>query len=358
MRVLHVVGSPVDRFLGRLSLTYARGAVAALTAEPGVELVTLLATADGAWRVHPGPDLAAAGAAEPVSLPAALASVAEHQSDVGLPQMFCRPGMTTVRAAVEAVGVPLVGNRPEVMAATADKPVARALVAAAGMRVPRGHALGPADPLPGGDDGGCDPFALTLPVVVKPSDADNSTGVTLVSDHGDLAAAVADVRRTHPRVLVEEYVPLGREVRCGVVDGPDGPRALPVEEYALSEEHPVRTAEDKLASDGDGGDVRLMAKTEDRSWRLPPDDPVVPAVEEAALTAYRALGARHHGLVDLRVDPQGRPWFLEAGLYCSYSAQSVLCVMGAAAGLTPRQMFDTAAALALADPGPGVLPRP
>lgn len=355
--MLHVVGSPVDPFLGRLSLTYARGAVEALTDEPGVELITLLATADGAWRLHPGPELDAARGAGALSLPAALAAVAEQRPDVALPQMFCRPGMTTVRAAVEAVGVPLVGNPPEVMAATADKPVASALVAAAGVRVPRGVVIGPAEPLPGGGDGGDDPFALALPVVVKPSGGDNSDGVTLVTDLGDLAAAVTAVRRAHTRALVEEYVPLGREVRCGVVDGPDGPWALPVEEYAVSQERPVRTFEDKLASDEDG-DVRLMAKAGDRSWRLPADDPVVPAVHEAALAAYRALGARHYGLVDLRVDPQGHPWFLEAGLYCSYSAQSVLCVMGAAAGLTPRAMFDTAAALALADPGPGVLPRP
>lgn len=353
MRVLHVVGSPVDPFLARLSLTYARGAVAALTAEPGLEIDTLLVDGDG-WRWHPGPDLDAAQAAEPVPMLGALSAAAERAPDVALPQLFCRPGMTTVRAAVEALGVPLVGNSPEVMAVTADKPVAKAVVAAAGVAVPRGVVLDAPPPV----GGGAAPVDLALPVVVKPSAADNSSGVVLVHDAAELAPAVAEVLRSHPRCLVEEYVPLGREVRCGVVDGPDGPWALPVEEYAVSPEHPVRTFADKLAGDADDGDVRLMAKSADRSWRLPVDDPVVPAVQAAALAAYDALGCRAYGLVDLRVDPVGQPWFLEAGPYCSYSADSVICVMGAAAGLTPREMFDTAAALALADPGPGVLPHP
>ena len=137
-------------------------------------------------------------------------------------------------------------------------------------------------------------------------------------------------------------MPLGREVRCGTLVREGEVVALPLEEYALDE---VRTAEDKVAPADDGG-LRLMAKGAERSWIVPADDPVVPAVQDAARRAHVALGCRHYGLFDLRVDPDGRPWFLEASLYCSFARQSVLCVMAAAAGLdVPALLATTLATL-------------
>ena len=68
-----------------------------------------------------------------------------------------------------------MGNRPEVMAIGADKALARAVVAAHGVLVPEGVVVGPGDPVP-----------LTGRVVVKPVDADNSLGVTLVEDATDV----------------------------------------------------------------------------------------------------------------------------------------------------------------------------
>ena len=55
-----------------------------------------------------------------------------------MPQLFCLPGMTTYRALLELLDIPYVGNRPDVMALGADKPRARAVVAAAGVDVPEG----------------------------------------------------------------------------------------------------------------------------------------------------------------------------------------------------------------------------
>lgn len=57
---------------------------------------------------------------------------------------------------------------------------------------------------------------------------------------------------------------------------------------------------------------------------------------------HRALGCRHYGLFDFRVDPAGRPWFIEAGLYCSFSDRSVLATMAAAAGIGVEDLYRTA----------------
>ncbi|MDT7743739.1 MAG: D-alanine-D-alanine ligase, partial [Actinomycetota bacterium] len=43
--------------------------------------------------------------------------------------------------------------------------------------------------------------------------------------------------------------------------------------------------------------------------------------------------ARDYGLFDFRVDPDGRPWFLEAGLYCSFARTSVVVMMAAQGGV-------------------------
>ena len=68
----------------------------------------------------------------------------------------------------------------------------------------------------------------------------------------------------------------------------------------------------------------------------------------AARTAHRALGCRHYSLFDFRIDPEGRPWFLEAGLYCSFSPGSVVAVMAAAAGMDVTTLFAEVVARARA----------
>jgi D-alanine-D-alanine ligase len=266
--------------------------------------------------------------------------------DVALPQMFCRPGMTAYRSLLtDVLGVPTVGNTGEVMAIGAHKQRARAIVAAAGVAVPEGEVLRPGD-VP----------TLAPPVVVKPVDADNSHGVTLVRDPSEYDAALATAfEHAGPsaEVLVETYVELGREVRCGIVERPteDGVElvCLPLEEYAVdADTKPVRDAADKITRSADTQDLRLMAKDADHAWIVPLDDPTVPAVHELARRAHVALGCRDHSLVDVRIDPHGTPYFLEASLYCSFAPSSVVVMMAAAAGLPLETLLADQVAAAVA----------
>jgi D-alanine-D-alanine ligase-like ATP-grasp enzyme len=55
--------------------------------------------------------------------------------DVMVPQMFCIPGMTYYRSLFDLLNIPYVGNTPDVMALTANKAKAKAVVAAAGVKV-------------------------------------------------------------------------------------------------------------------------------------------------------------------------------------------------------------------------------
>lgn len=336
MRVLHLVGSPTSDFHERLSLLYARDCLRATHDPERYDVAIAHVSPDGGWRFPPDLSAAAIAAAPVVPVAAAVARLTSSGIDVVVPQLFCHAGMTAYRALLDVLGLPYVGNRPEVMAIAADKALARALVAAAGVRVPAGEVL----------RRGQSP-TLVPPYVVKPVDADNSHGLTLVRRSDDAAAALEAAWAHSERALVEAYVELGREVRCGVVERDGELVCLPLEEYAVDPVHkPVRDERDKLAAGADGG-LRLVAKDEEHAWIVPTSDPVTAEVWAAARACHEALGCRHYSLFDFRIDPEGRPWFLEAGLYNSFATTSVVAVMAAAAGVALPELFATSLTLAL-----------
>ncbi len=323
-RVLHLTGSPTSEFHAELSRVYARDCLEA-TGE-GHEAVIASLSPDGGWRFPASLSAEEIAAAPALELSAALARIVELAPDVMLPQLFCRAGMTHYRALFDVLGIPYVGNRPEVMATGADKGQSRAVVAAAGVRVPKGERL----------RRGEEP-TLALPVVVKPLDADNSLGVSLVREEHEYEAALAEAFGHSKEVLVERYVELGREVRVGLLERDGELVLLPIEEYAVAEG--IRGPGDKLGRPA--GELALMAKNAASSWRLAPDDPLAGPVGELARRCHRALGCRHYSLFDVRIDPDGAPWFLEASLYCSFARQSVLAVMADAAGIGTEELLES-----------------
>lgn len=326
-RVLHLVGSPTSRFFSELSEVYARGCIAALADPERYTFVIAFVTPDGMWRFPASLDPQAIESAEPVELAAALAKLAAARIDIALPQMFCLAGMTDYRAILDVLRIPYLGNRPAQMALAADKAKARAIVAAVGVDVPKGQLLRRGETP-----------TIVPPAVVKPNDSDNSDGVTLVTSFEAYDRALDDAFAYSETALVERYIELGREVRCGIVVRAGELVCLPLEEYFVdSASRPIRTRANKLKRE-DGNDLTLAAKDPTQSWIVERDDPIVAGVWAMARRCHVALGCRQYSLFDFRVDPDGRPWFLEAGLYCSFSPQSVLATMAAAAG-TPLEAF-------------------
>jgi D-alanine-D-alanine ligase len=336
LRVLHLVGSAVSDFFCDLSRLYARDCLRATEDPDRYEPVIAYVTPGGQWR-FPDDLSATAIASAPVLSPAeAVARIVSLGVDVMVPQMFCLPGMTTYRALFDQLDIPYVGNPPDVMALAGHKARAKAVVAAAGVAVPEGEIVRP----------GQRP-AIAPPAVVKPIDADNSLGVTLVRDLDGFAAAVESACAHSDAALVEEYIELGREVRCGIVVRGGRLLCLPLEEYRVDPDRkPIRDAGDKLERDPDG-ELALVAKERTRAWIVDQDDPITADVWDAARRCHVALGCRDYSLFDFRVDPAGRPWFLEAGLYCSFARQSVISMMAAAAGIALDELFASALVSAL-----------
>ena len=342
-RVLHLTGSPTDPVLAELSRLYAADCLAATADHCRYEFLIADVRPGGRWSFPDSLTDVAIVAAPAMSLSEAIAVIVDWAPDVVLPQMFCPQGMTSYRALFEVLGIPVVGNRADTMAIAADKAVCRAVVAADGVAVPEGYVIRAGDPA-------FEP--AQLPVVVKPVAADNSFVVSLVRTTADWEAALAVARGLGPDVLVERFVPLGREVRCAILDREGELVGLPLEEYAVDPRTaPIRTSADKLRR-GTDDQLELVAKEKSRAWIVDLADEITGQVHDVARAAFRALGCRQYGLFDFRIDPDGRAWFLEAGLYCSFARQSVVVMMAEAAGIGLPDLFEHCVTAAATSPGP------
>jgi D-alanine-D-alanine ligase len=331
LRVLHLVGSAVNEFYCDLSRLYAQDCIES-TANPALyEFYIAYITPDRQWRFPTNLTREAIASAHPMSFAEAVQVLIALKIDVMVPQMFCVPGMTHYRALFDLLDIPYLGNTPDVMALATNKVKAKAVVAAAGVSVPQGELLRP------GNHPSIDP-----PVVIKPVDADNSLGVVFVRNRADYETALKTAFTYTDEVLVETFIELGREVRCGIIVQDDQLVCLPLEEYSMdSDRKPIRSYDDKI-NQNKNGDLNLVAKDSTKAWIINSGDPITERVWEVAEKCHVALGCRHYSLFDFRIDPNGQPWFLEAGLYCSFAQKSVISMMAKATGIPLEKLFQIA----------------
>jgi len=184
--------------------------------------------------------------------------------------------------------------------------------------------------------------ALALPLLAKPVAEGTGKGVTprsVIRDPADLRPIVGELlERYRQPVLLETFLP-GREFTVGVLGTGAAARALGTLEIVLRE--------------GAEADVYSYQNKEECESRVEyrhvtRADPLVVESERIALAAWRALGCRDGGRVDLRCDAHGAPMFLEvnplAGLHPSHSD---LPMIATAVGLPYpellRQIIDSAA---------------
>lgn len=330
LRVLHLVGSAVDDFYCDLSRLYAEDCLVATANSALYEFHIAYITPDKQWRFPTSITPESIAAAAPMSLSAAVQVLITLNIDVMLPQMFCIPGMTSYRALFDLLNIPYVGNLPATMALAANKAKTKAIVAAAGVVVPQGELLRPGDTP-----------QIAAPVVIKPVDTDNSLGLAFVTNSDDYAIALQTAFTHSAEVLVETFIELGREVRCGIIVQNGELICLPLEEYLMDKiDRPIRSYADKLVRDEAGG-LTMVAKGNQKSWIVDHSDPIIDRVWAAAKKCHIALGCQHYSLFDFRIDPNGELWFLEAGLYCSFATTSVISTMAKSAGIPLDELFES-----------------
>jgi D-alanine-D-alanine ligase len=131
--------------------------------------------------------------------------------------------------------------------------------------------------------------------------------------------------------LIEQKVE-GAEVSVAVLDFGDGPIALPAVEIV-----PVGGAY-TFDARYNAGETRFYVPA-----RL--TDEVAERVARAAEVAHAAIGLRHLSRIDLIVDADGVPWFLEANVLPGLTETSIAPQAIEAAG---RSLGDVYAGLAVA----------
>jgi len=149
--------------------------------------------------------------------------------------------------------------------------------------------------------------SLRYPLFAKPVAEGTGKGVTpasRVQDASELRVVCERLlERYRQPVLVEEYLP-GREFTVGLLGTGPAAEVLGTLEIVLRDgaEQDVYSYVNK---------ERCEELVEYRLVRAAHDDAVEQA-EQIALAAWRALGCRDGGRIDLRCDGLGRPQFLEA----------------------------------------------
>lgn len=276
--------------------------------------------------------------------------VAVHDVDAGLLPTLrsVQPGLVwpllhgaggedgSVRDVLEMLGLPYVGADPRASRCAWSKPVAKTIVASAGLSTPRFVTLPQSLFRELGARAVLDTIvgSLGLPLAVKPAKGGSALGVTIVRTAEELPQAMVACFAYGDTALVEQAVE-GVEVAVSVVDTGDGPRALPAVEVVTDGPYDY--------------DARYVpGRTEYFvPARLAPE--VETRVAETAVRVHTALGLRHLSRTDLIVDAAGVPQFLDLNTAPGMTETSLLPQAAVAAGLDLGTLYRSVVEVAARD---------
>ena len=238
----------------------------------------------------------------------------------------------TVQGALELMGIAYTGSGVMASSISIDKVTTKRIWLADGLPTPkyillRRGAFDRKQVMAVPDD-------LGLPVIVKPAREGSSIGVVKVEGYSGMAGAVEQAAQLDADVLCEQFI-RGDEVTCPVLGTGDNARALPV----------IRI----VAPEGNY-DYQNKYFTDTTQYLVPCG---LPAGEEAAiqamvLQAYRVLGCRGWGRLDVMIDATSRkPYLLEINTSPGMTSHSLVPMSARAAGISYEalcvQVLQTAA---------------
>lgn len=222
-----------------------------------------------------------------------------------------------VRLLLENCGAAVIGPDAAACFLADNKAAAKRKLADSGIPVPPGIVIRAASwELPAW---------LRPPLVLKPAFEHMSRGVRVARSEPEAREAASELLETlRQPILVETFIP-GRELAVSLLEGPGGIEALPVLEWS---------------SGGSGADIlterfKLMdPQSADRGVaRAALSSTQARAIDSLARRAFLALGLRDYGRFDLRLSPEGTPFFLEANTTPSLEPMEALAISAEWAGL-------------------------
>ncbi|MBI3114745.1 MAG: D-alanine--D-alanine ligase [Candidatus Harrisonbacteria bacterium] len=238
-----------------------------------------------------------------------------------------------VQALLESLGVPFTGSDAKASRLGMDKIAAARAFKKAGLNTPPTVNLG---------------RIKKFPVVIKPADRGSSVGVSVVKNHAELQRATAEAKKYSPNVIAQQFIS-GREFTCGVL------------EVSPSTSHAYRQA-------GSGHNAIALPPTEivvkrgvffdfDAKYTPNASEEITPprnlpaakikALQQAALTAHRAIGARGISRTDMIMNAKEKIYVLEINTIPGMTENSLVPKEAAVAGISRAKLLDFIIAAAL-----------
>jgi D-alanine-D-alanine ligase len=267
--------------------------------------------------------------------------LAAVEPDVAFVALHGRGGEDgTVQELLELVGVPYTASGASACSRCMDKVVAKHELRGAGLPTPDFYAfsqaafeeLGAGRALPALEE------RLDFPIVVKPAAQGSALGIKFARTAADVPAAIVAAFSYDTKVLLERHVE-GRDLAVSVIDGPDGPEALPVVE-AIPRDEDFYDFEARYEI----GRTAFVCPA-----LIPPE--TTTRAQELALAAYATLGCAGFARIDLMLEEgTGDLYLLEANAIPGLTDTSLLPLAAEAAGITFDDLIGRIVDLAVARP--------
>ena len=161
---------------------------------------------------------------------------------------------------------------------------------------------------------------LGLPMIFKPISQGSSIGMTKVCEKSDIAAAWANARKFEETVIAEQWI-TGKEYTVAILHG----KALPV----------IR-----LETPNTFYDYDAKYQANDTQYHCPCGltEELEKKIQTLALQAFNVTEASGWGRVDVMVDEQQQPWFLEINTVPGMTDHSLLPMAAKAEGISFNEL--------------------
>ncbi|MDA1038250.1 MAG: D-alanine--D-alanine ligase [bacterium] len=223
--------------------------------------------------------------------------------DVAIPVLHGSGGEDgEIQDFLNGLKVPFIFSDVDAHVIGINKELSKEVVGASGLNVPEAHLISKDDEV-----------EFTHPIVVKPNAGGSTIGVSVVRSPDELEAAL-ELGFTHDdNLLLEDFIE-GDEVTVSVIEEDGKAIALPVTMIVPVVENGIYDFEAKYGSETPAKHI-LPAPISDELTR---------SLQEQAVMAHEAIGARHVSRSDFIIDEFGKTWFLEINTIPGITNSSIL----------------------------------
>ena len=233
----------------------------------------------------------------------------------------------TLQAILEKEKIPFTGSDSRASRLGMDKVESAKVLGKAGLLIPTFTVLsaGGGSSFGGKNDNG---HLFDFPVVVKPTDRGSTVGVSIVDNVRDLPKAIELARKSSENVMIQKYIK-GRELTCGVLEVDGKLQVLPPTEI-MPRKSKFFDYESKYTP---GGSLEVT----------PPKmfNEEIKKIQEAALAAHKAIGARGYSRADFIFGEDGKLYTLEINTLPGLTETSLLPQEAKAAGINFPKLLDS-----------------